>query len=435
VSRFRIAALIACGAALAALSFAGVRLQFDDRLDRFVIVSVAQSVIYAGAVWLAWNGWAGRGALLAIAALAIAMRVPPLAAPPALSSDAYRYVWDGRVEGAGFNPYLHAPADPELETLRDPDVYPQIASKYAPSIYPPIAEAIFLAVTRASASVTAMKLAAVLFEIITVVLLWRLLALDGLPASRVLVYAWHPLPIWEFAGSGHIDAALIALSVAALWAVRRERPGLGGLFLAGATLTKFYPAVLLPALYRRWDWPLPACFVALTAVAYLPFISAGWQVFGFLPGYARQEGFDGNGAGFYVLGLARHVPWLAGLSAKTYALFATGALAILSSAFVFARERARPSYAKAAALAALFTVLVSPHYPWYFCWLVVFACFLRSFALLWLTNACFLLYLVTDYVFVPSGQLVAIESVIYGPFAALALIDLCYYRRRAGHRS
>jgi hypothetical protein len=75
-------------------------------------------------------------------------------------------------------------------------------------------------------------------------------------------------------------------------------------------------------------------------------------------------------------------------------------------------------------------ILVSPHYPWYFAWPIVFARFVRSFALLWLMNACLLLYLVTGYVFLPSFQLLAIESLIYGPFAALVLIDLWRYRRR-----
>ena len=82
----------------------------------------------------------------------------------------------------------------------------------------------------------------------------------------------------------------------------------------------------------------------------------------------------------------------------------------------------------AAISAAVFMVLLSPHYPWYFSWLTVFVCFARSFALLWLTNACLLLYLITDYVFLPSDQALAIQSMIYGPFAALAFVDFWYYR-------
>ncbi|MGA8400078.1 MAG: glycosyltransferase family 87 protein [Stellaceae bacterium] len=420
---------------LVALTMAGLLFQLEGNLDRFLIVTTLQSVVYAVAVWLCWTSHASRRVLLAIAVLAILMRVPVTLAPPYLSVDVYRYVWDGEVEAAGFNPYLYAPSDPKLEAIRDHDIYPQIGSPYAPTIYPPVAEGLFLLVTRVSASVTAMKFAMVIFEAITFVLLARLLVLEGLPTSRVLVYAWHPLPIWEFPGNGHIDAPLIAFCVTALWAMRRQRSGLGGLFLAGATLTKLYPVVLLPALYRRWDWRLLIVFVVAIVVGYLPFVSAGSRIIGFLPGYASQEGFNAQGAGFYLLDLLHCLPGLSALDAKVYVLAAIAILAVLSAVFIFRRNSAPSPYAMAAALAGLFMVFVSPHYPWYFAWLIVFACFVRSFALVWLTNACFLLYLPTDYVFLPSAQLLVTQSIIYGPFAALAIVDFWHYRRREALRS
>jgi hypothetical protein len=435
VNRHRTAGLVACGATLIALTFDGLLFQSEDRLDRFLIVAALQSGVYAIAVWLAWKGGLSRGIVTGIVALAIVMRVPVLLAPPYLSADVYRYVWDGRVEAAGFNPYRYAPAGPELAALRDPVIYPQVASKNAPTIYPPMTEAVFFVVTRVSESVTAMKTAMAIFDLITFMLLARLLALEGLPTARVLVYAWHPLPIWEFAGSGHVDAVLIACTLAALWAVRRRRAGLAGVFLAVATLTKLYPAVLAPALYRRWDWKMPTFFALTIAVAYLPFLSAGSQILGFLPGYAGQEGFDAAGAGFYLLELLRRLPVLDGLSTRVYEIGAIAALAALSAGFVLRRDPDRPPYAMAAMAAAVFTLLVSPHYPWYFSWLTVFVCFARSFALQWLTNACVLLYLITDYVFLPSGQALAIQSMIYGPFAAWALVDLWYYRRQVKPRS
>jgi alpha-1,6-mannosyltransferase len=435
VSRRRTAALFACGAMLAALTIAGLLLQSADQINGFLVAAGCQSGIYLAAVWLVWNLRSSRRLVLAIVGLALAMRIVVALAPPYLSADIYRYIWDGRVAAAGFNPYRYEPVDPQLASLRDEDIYPQIASKHAPTLYPPLAQAVFFGVTRISQSVTAMQLAMVIFDMITIALLVRQLALERLPTARVLVYAWHPLPVWEFAGSGHIDAVLIACSVAALWAFHQRRSGFVGFFLAGATLTKFYPTILAPALYRRWDWKFPVCFAAAIVVAYLPFLSAGRQVIGFLPGYARQEGFDTAGAGFYLLGLLRCLPALETMSTRFFELSAALVLAVMGAGFAFHRRRERPPYAPAAVLAMLFMVVVSPHYPWYFCWLIVYGCFFRSFALLWLTNACLLLYLATDYVFVPSRQLLAIESAIYGPFAALALVDLWYYHRQAHPRS
>ena len=431
MSRRRFVVLIACGAALFGLALAGVQFQQRDDLNGFLVVTGLQAAIYLIAVWLVWNAAGSRRAALTIAVLAIAMRVPVVFAPPYLSADVYRYIWDGRIEAAGFNPYRYEPVDPQLAALRDADIFPQIGSPYAPTIYPPAAEAIFLIVTRVSESATAMKLAMVAFEAVTVALLVRLLMLEGLPATWFLVYAWHPLALWEFAGSGHIDAALITFCVGALFAVRRDREGLAGFFASAATLIKFYPLVLLPALYRRWDWRLPLVFLVSVVIAYSPFMSAGRGVLGFLPGYARQEGLNGQGAGFYLLGLLRRLPGLDGLDAKIYVIAAIVALGALSVGLMFRRDSQQPPYAMAAVLAVAFTIAVSPHYPWYFAWLIVFACFLRSLALLWLTNACLLLYLMTEHGVAPSTARLTIETTLYGLFGTLALVDLWYYRRRA----
>jgi alpha-1,6-mannosyltransferase len=437
VSPARFITLLGCGAALLALTGLALRLQQPDDIDAFLAVVLLQGAVYLAAVWLVWRPGSSRRVVLGIAAIAAIMRIPVALAPPYLSTDVYRYVWDGRVTAAGINPYRYVPADPHLAALRDPDIFPNInRADSAVTIYPPFAQAIFLVVTRISERVTAMKAAMVSFEIITFVLLVDLLAREGLPIGRVAVYAWHPLPLWEFAGSGHIDAALIALAVAALWAARCGRSGLTGIFLAGATLTKLYPAVLFPALYRRRGWAMTAAFAAAIAIGYLPFIGVGWKVFGFLPGYAGEEGFDAGGTGFYLLSLIRHVAGLAELSGRTYAIGSLAILAALGIAIMRSRDIADRAFVPAALLATIFMVLVSPHYPWYFAWMIVFACFVRSFALLWLTIACLLLYLVpVGSHIVRDDYRLAVESMIYGSFAALAAAELWHWCRHPPIRS
>ncbi len=437
MSRGRLVTLSLSGLALLALTGPALVFQSQNDFTRFLATALLQGAVYLIAVWSVWRLGSSRRVVLGIAAIAVLMRIPVVLSPPYLSTDVYRYVWDGRVIAAGINPYRYVPADPHLEALRDTEIFPNInRADSAVTIYPPFAEVIFLTVTRVSESVTAMKAAMVGFELITFVLLVSLLAAESLPTGRVAVYAWHPLVVWEFAGSGHIDAALIALVMAALWAARRGRNGLTGLFLAGATLTKLYPAVLLPAFFWRWKWAMPLIFVAGIIVGYLPFSGVGWPVFGFLPGYAGEEGFDAGGAGFYLLSLLRYLPPLAGLSGQAYVIGAAALLVALAAAIVLTRDNTGSPFAAGAVLAATFTILVSPHYPWYFAWLIVFACFIRSVALLWLTTACLLLYLVpVGLHIVRDDYRLAVESMIYGPFAALAAIDLWYYRRRATRSS
>ncbi len=457
MSRRRFLGLFGCGLVLLGLTAPALYAQQADDIAWFVALALAQGAVYLVALGLTRGSTASRRSLALILGVAVAMRIAVLAAPPYLSSDVYRYVWDGRVLAAGINPYRYIPVDPHLAPLRDAVIFPQInRSNYAPTIYPPAAQAIFFAVTRISESVLAMRVAMVLFEAIAVALLLPLLASAGLPAARMIVYAWHPLPVWEFAGSGHIDAAIVAFATLALWSrarptafallsyrrrpgstadmdpgLRRDdnsargRPGFTGLALALGVLVKLYPAVLFPALWRRWEWRMPAAFAAAMGLAYLPFLGVGWGVFGFLPGYLAEEGFTAGGGGFYPWSVARAVLPLGGVSDIAYLAAAACLLAGLA-VYVGSRGVGRDGDVFGAALlAAAFVVLLSPHYPWYFAWLIVFACLVPSAALLWLTLASFLLYLV------PVGsQLVRdhyrflVESAIYVPTLALAALDL-----------
>ncbi len=221
--RWRISALSVIGGLLLLLTGIGLLLQHRDARDAFIVIALLQGALYLAAVWLVLRGGLSRGGLLMILGVAAMMRVGVALAPPYLSDDLYRYVWDGRVEAAGINPYRYVPSDTHIASLRDEAIYPNINRRtYARTIYPPVAEYIFFLTTRVSESVTWMKLTMVAFEMASVALLLRLLALAGLPRERILIYAWHPLVLWEFAGSGHIDAAIVTFMALALWARRRE---------------------------------------------------------------------------------------------------------------------------------------------------------------------------------------------------------------------
>src|SRR5262249_46955626 len=151
-----------------------------------------------------------RGALIVILVAAVAMRLALVFVEPYLSTDIYRYVWDGRVQAAGINPYRYVPSAPERAHLHDAVIYPNINRpshnarlRGPPGTHsPPMAQAIFLAVTRLGDSVLAMKLGLIACEAATVVVVLALLDRQGISGTRIAAYAWHPLPVWEIAGSG-----------------------------------------------------------------------------------------------------------------------------------------------------------------------------------------------------------------------------------------
>ena len=103
--RGRLIALAASGAILLALTALGLFFQSQDDPERFLAVALLQAAVYLVAIWLTWNDGSSRRLVMGIALIAALMRIPVLCAPPYLSTDVYRYVWDGRVIAAGIKPY------------------------------------------------------------------------------------------------------------------------------------------------------------------------------------------------------------------------------------------------------------------------------------------------------------------------------------------
>ncbi len=124
----------------------------------FGLVAMYQALLYLVAVWVVLNRPVDRWTFVIILVCAAGCRLVCLFSPPFLSTDIFRYVWDGQVQAAGINPYRYIPADPHLAFLRDLDIYPHINRRtYAHTIYPPGAQMLFLLITRIGASVLWMK--------------------------------------------------------------------------------------------------------------------------------------------------------------------------------------------------------------------------------------------------------------------------------------
>ena len=225
------------GGVLFALTMGGLSLHVPGELGIgsislktwFVVIAGVSAMVYLLAVLLVTHRTGSRRGVWVVLLVAAALRLPLIVSPPFLSTDIYRYVWDGRVQAAGVNPFRYLPADPALTSLRDDRVYPRIArGEYARTIYPPAAQVVFAAVGFSWSSVTGVKATMVGFEILAVLCLLRLLAAAKLPAEHVLIYAWNPLPIWAFAGNGHVDAVLICFVSAALLLRVLRRDGWAG---------------------------------------------------------------------------------------------------------------------------------------------------------------------------------------------------------------
>jgi hypothetical protein len=331
----------------------------------FYACALAQSALAILGAGLAVRS--GACVLLILVVGAAVLRLVFAFGAPTLSGDIYRYIWDGRVINAGFNPYLHVPADPALIALRDPSQFYLIDKRdYAVTIYPPVAEAIFALVTRVSAQVLAMKLAMVLFEAVAVMALARLLRRLGRPPGLLVAYLLHPAPIWEIAGNGHVDAAMMAFLFGAFAWGKSSRPYFTAVPMTLGALIKPTAAIGLPALWRPVEVALPLFVLALAALLYLPFAEAGTRVIGFLPRYLEEQGFT-SGEGVFWLALLSKAGLLRPAMASVFGALAGLTLVALA---VWTRRRGATDVASqlrgTAVLFIAFFTLITPTFPWYF---------------------------------------------------------------------
>ncbi|MEU5429890.1 glycosyltransferase 87 family protein [Streptomyces olivoreticuli] len=350
--------------------------------------------LFAAAAWSLRSVSARHVAPLVLAG-SVAVAATGLLAEPRTSSDAFRYVWDGRVQAAGISPYDHAPADPALARLRDPWLFPKgaqcarperfriatdtgqpactrINRPYVHTIYPPVAEGYFLLVQELSppgARHKPLQVGGALLAVATSGLL--LYALRRRGDGRAAAYwAWCPAVAVEAVNSAHADMLSVLLTVAAFTVVGARRT-LGGALLGAGIATKLLPAVTLPGALSGLAAPGPARgrarraltvllpAAAVVAIGYLPYVLiSDSSVLGYLSGYTQEEGYDDATVKNRYALLRLVLP-------DTWALPAT--LAVLAVVVGYVLRRGDPGRPWRGALLVTGTafLLLTPGYSWY----------------------------------------------------------------------
>ena len=287
---------------------------------------------------------------------------------PAVSSDVYRYQWEGRVERLHINPYTVCPAMPRLRDIEDPR-HPIETGRYVSTLYPPLSEWSFSWVS----TLAGYKLLYTGFDLAALGVLAVLLAIAQQPVYRLLIYAWNPCVLVSFAMCGHHDSLAIFTLLAAILLIALRKPALAVSFLALSVISKFFSVLLLPTILRRTRWAHTALFAAILGLSYLPFLSAGRRLFKGLSDYAA--GWEGNDSLFRLVRLAGN--------SKQQAELVAAVLVLILVAYTV-RRRLEPAAASLLLISGL--LFLSPNaFPWYFTWIVPFLCFYPRAPLLLLT--------------------------------------------------
>ena len=315
-----------------------------------------------------------RHAVPLILAGAVLLQLVAIGWPPRSTDDLYRYAWDGRVQASGTDPYRYVPTDPALADQRDDWLFPPgcqdrtpvctiMNHPASPTIYPPVAEAFFLAVHVVSPPGSRWKpwqLAAALLALLTTAAILTALRRAGRDPRWAVLWAWCPLVVVEAGNAAHVDVLAALLVVLGLRYAAGRRAVLGGVLLGAAVAVKLYPALVLPAVLRRRGIAVGVAAAITFAVSYVPHVLAvGTKVLGYLPGYLHEEGYDGSGR-FAVLRLLLPGP----VPVEVAAVLAALILAAVAAAVTLRTDPDRP-WDGAVVLTGVAVLLAGANYPWY----------------------------------------------------------------------
>jgi hypothetical protein len=386
------------------------------------LVLVVGCLVVGGIGWMVVRGPAGGRVVLGVVAVAAVCQVPGLLMAPITSSDAYRYVWDGRVQLSGSSPYSHVPLDDQLARLRDPVLFPglsptdrsgvtgpprvphdptavaalsaddprtKINRPRVPTIYPPVAQAYFAAVallTPWSAGTFGLQVAAAALAVALTALLAIELKRRNRDPRWALLWGWSPIVVLEAGSAAHIDVLAAVFIIAAVTLAARRRPVLAGILLGAAAATKLLPLLLLPAFtaVRRRDLRTPLVAIGTFIASYLPhLLAAGTLVIGFLPGYLTQEGFSDGSSRSAILALV--------LPPEARQL-ASGLLAVTLAVLALHRHGREPIAVTCCWLYGAALLITTPTYPWYGLPLIALAVLAGRFEWLAVPLAAYLAY-------------------------------------------
>lgn len=459
-------ALVALGLASAWLYFWARDLhRFTQGITAYISLFIGQFDIYLLACYLVLKRPAAQSRRVIFITITIVLlfaalfRVELVRERPYLSTDTYRYLWDGHVQAEGINPYRYVPNAPELQNLRDQNIFPKInRADFAPTPYPPVAQAIYyLAYLVSPLNLTAFKMMMAVFDLIGILAVMLALARTGRDPALAIIYAWHPILIIEGAHTGHVESLFIAFLALALLARAYRKPMLTGLAIGLAAMVKFYPALVLPAffftdqqsaesltgrvnqkssvewlsrlrsvLFNKSNLLLISAFVATVVISYLPYIGVGLRVFGYLPNEFKEEGYTDAGERYFLLAVLRviaPIPTSVFLGAAAIAMLGLGLWWMIRN-----KRDATDAARGAIALIGLFWFIATPRYAWYYAWILPFLCFAPRIEWIYLTAASVLLYILWYIPNVYPEMPLWLGASLYVPTAVLLAWN--YWKRK-----
>lgn len=379
--------------------------------------------IYLTAFFIVFKTKNNPNLIYIIILFAILFKIPMVWSTPTLSDDIYRYIWDGKIQASGINPYTTFPAKSELKDFRDDSIFPKINSKSKYDPYQPVSQIFFLINYKiGNNNLLIFKLILSIFDIFSILILISILKKLKIDISRSIVYAWSPLVIFEISHSGHIDGLIVFFLLAAVLARIKKRSFLSGIFLGLSIPVKLYSLFLVPAFLRGKDYKLPTALISTVILVYLPYLEAGWQIFRFIFFFQQGPSFNAG-----LRGLVHMLFGSSNIFADKVFLIITLIIMLLVAIIVISRKERnnRDFFLNILILSGTFVVFLPFLVGWYLLFIIPFLSILPSYGLIYISGTVTLSYIF--YTQKPWNIPIWVWLIEYIPFYLLIAIEIIYW--------
>jgi alpha-1,6-mannosyltransferase len=219
-------------------------------VEIFTIVYISASIVFLIMCWFIFKVEIPNNLLIGMIGIGILVRLSFISFTPIGSDDIYRYMWDGKVQTAGINPYQYLPNDTTLNSLHT-NILPQKMNYIdMRTIYFPLSQWLFyIGYQLSGETVWGYKVLLLLFELFTMTAIFLLLKKLKISQKYALLYILCPLPIIHFAIDAHLDGFGLPLLLLAILFYLSKMKNLSYIFLGLSLTIKPIGLVLIPILF------------------------------------------------------------------------------------------------------------------------------------------------------------------------------------------
>lgn len=226
----------------------------NQTIKNYGLTFIVASLVYLLFLFFLKKVSISRMELMLIIVLLFAVKISFLFTTPVGSDDYYRYLWDGKVQANGINPYSFAPQDSVLKTLHSELLPAQVSYPKIKTIYFPLCQWLFaVSYLISGENAIVFKLIYLIADLAILFFLYSLLKYFSISEKYLLVYATLPVVVFQFYIDAHIDIVGAALLIGSLRFYLFNKKSLSYLLLGLSLSIKPTGILLIPFYFQNED--------------------------------------------------------------------------------------------------------------------------------------------------------------------------------------